>query len=319
MASDSFINAIAGAAGGSIAMAATYPLVFVSTRAAVSAEKEKKTTLEAAMDVIRSSEGISGLYSGLSSSLIGISVTNFVYYYFYERGRGALMAARSTSGSKGLTIPESLLNGFIAGSATSLISNPIWVIQTQQTVRTMAPSTTDDSSPKRLVVKKLSFMETARNIINKNGVAALWAGIGPALILVINPIIQYTAFEQIKNLVMQRRTTALRAAGSTRAASLSDWDYFFLGAISKLIATTMTYPYIVVKSRLQAGRAEYPSAWAGLQAILAREGVAGLYKGISSKLVQSVLTAAILFAGQKRVYEITKATLTKAGLAKVTA
>ncbi|KAG8776875.1 hypothetical protein FRC16_004375 [Serendipita sp. 398] len=183
----------------------------------------------------------------------------------------------------------------------------------------MAPSTTDDSSPKRLVVKKLSFMETARNIINKNGVAALWAGIGPALILVINPIIQYTAFEQIKNLVMQRRTAALRAAGSTRAASLSDWDYFFLGAISKLIATTMTYPYIVVKSRLQAGRAEYPSAWAGLQAILAREGVAGLYKGISSKLVQSVLTAAILFAGQKRVYEITKATLTKAGLAKVTA
>lgn len=40
--------------------------------------------------------------------------------------------------------------------------------------------------------------------------------------------------------------------------------------------------------------------------ILEQEGVQGLYKGASSKLVQSVLTAAILFAGQKRIYELTK-------------
>ena len=115
---------------------------------------------------------------------------------------------------------------------------------------------------------------------------------------------------------MQRRTTKLRAAGSTRAASLSDWDYFVLGALSKLIATTLTYPYIVVKSRLQAGRAQYSSAWAGVQAIISKEGIEGLYKGVGSKLVQSVLTAAILFAGQKRVYEVTKKTLMSAGLAK---
>jgi hypothetical protein len=45
---------------------------------------------------------------------------------------------------------------------------------------------------------------------------------------------QYTAFEQLKNLVMQRRTAKLRAAGSHRAASFSDLDYFILGALSKL-------------------------------------------------------------------------------------
>jgi adenine nucleotide transporter 17 len=36
------------------------------------------------------------------------------------------------------------------------------------------------------------------------------------------------------------------------------------------------------------------------------EGIQGLYKGIGSKLLQSVLTAAILFAGQRRIYEFTK-------------
>ena len=59
-------------------------------------------------------------------------------------------------------------------------------------------------------------------------------GLGPALILVINPVIQYTVFEQLKNVLVTRRTTALRAAGgATAVAVLTDLDYFLLGALSK--------------------------------------------------------------------------------------
>jgi adenine nucleotide transporter 17 len=67
--------------------------------------------------------------------------------------------------------------------------------------------------------------------------------------------------------------------------------------------------FSVVKSRLQAGNAtalKYKSSLDGLLTILREEGVEGLYKGVFSKLLQSVLTAAILFAGQRRIYEITK-------------
>lgn len=66
----------------------------------------------------------------------------------------------------------------------------------------------------------------------------------------------------------------------------------------------------VVKSRLQAGHEHaqrYKSALHGLRTIVAEEGIGGAYKGVSSKLLQSVLTAAILFAGQRRLYELTKA------------
>lgn len=62
----------------------------------------------------------------------------------------------------------------------------------------------------------------------------------------------------------------------------------------------------VVKSRLQAGQSRYKSSLHGLATILKEEGIQGLYKGIGSKLIQSVLTAAILFAGQRRIYELTK-------------
>jgi adenine nucleotide transporter 17 len=47
---------------------------------------------------------------------------------------------------------------------------------------------------------------------------------------------QYTVFEQLKNILVARRTARLRAAGGTAKAIavLSDMDYLWLGAISKL-------------------------------------------------------------------------------------
>lgn len=62
----------------------------------------------------------------------------------------------------------------------------------------------------------------------------------------------------------------------------------------------------VVKSRLQVGNASakrYKSTFHGLLTIFKEEGLQGLYGGAQSKLLQSVLTAAILFAAQKRVYD----------------
>ncbi|KAJ6515915.1 mitochondrial carrier domain-containing protein [Mycena sanguinolenta] len=297
------VHAAAGGAAGIVAMTATYPLIFLSTRAAVETKNESKSTYQAVVDIIKR-EGPLGMYSGLSSSLLGIAVTNGVYYYFYERARGIVQKG------KALTTGESIIMGIIAGSATTIISNPIWVVQTKQAVQTLneAEPSLDPSQPK--VVKKLSIIETVRLVLREGGIQGFWRGIGPALVLVINPVLQYTAFEQMKNFLIARRTTKLRAAGlATAVAVLSDWDFFLLAALAKLIATSSTYPYIVVKSRLQAGHAnalKYKSALDGLLTILKDEGLQGLYKGVGNKLIQSVLTAAILFAGQRRIYEITK-------------
>ncbi|KAL0949936.1 hypothetical protein HGRIS_009963 [Hohenbuehelia grisea] len=226
---DSLIHAAAGAAGGTIAMTLTYPLIFLSTRAAVETKNEPKSTYQAVLDILKR-EGVLGLYSGLNSSLLGIAVTNFVYYYFYEHSRGIILKSR---GGKGLSTPESMLAGMIAGSATTIISNPIWVVQTSQAVRTMDASS--DSLDPKPATKKLGFRETIQNIIAKDGVKAFWRGIGPALVLVMNPVLQYTVFEQLKNVLVARRTQKLRSAGVVAAvAVLSDWDFFFLGAISKL-------------------------------------------------------------------------------------
>lgn len=79
--------------------------------------------------------------------------------------------------------------------------------------------------------KEQNALEMGAAILKKEGLAGLYSGVGAALVLVINPIIQYTVFEQIKNKVAKFRT-------------LGNFDFFLLGALSKLVATGLTYPYM---------------------------------------------------------------------------
>ena len=100
----------------------------------------------------------------------------------------------------------------------------------------IAQQSTPSSKPLP-AIKKLGIIQTIHHILEKGGLAAFWRGIGPALVLVINPVIQYTVFEQLKNTLVRRRLAKLRAGGpavTTAISVLSDWDYFFLGALSKL-------------------------------------------------------------------------------------
>ncbi|KIP10383.1 hypothetical protein PHLGIDRAFT_101287 [Phlebiopsis gigantea 11061_1 CR5-6] len=324
MVNDSLIHAMAGAVGGMVATTATYPLTVVFTRASTE-EREQKVGLDGEevkpkkmsdfgllLHLLRKEPA--RLFDGVESNLAAIMVTNGLYYFFYENMRDFLLKSRK--GTKALSTRESMLAGLVAGSATTILSNPIWVIQANQVKQ--GQSSTPDA-------KHLSFFETALKLYGgsevkpgSSGLQNFWRGIGPALVLVINPIIQYTIFEQLKNVLIKRRTAKLRAVGgalATAVAVLSDWDYFLLGALSKLVATGSTYPYIVLKNRLQAGNsstAQYKSAVHGIISIVNKEGIRGLYTGVASKLLQSVLTAAILFAGQKRIYELTKQVLTAA-------
>ena len=227
-------------------------------------------------------EGVSGLYSGLSSALFGISVTNFVYYYWYEWTRAFFEAAAAKAGrpSKKLTTVESMIAGAIAGSATVILTNPIWVVNTRMTARksTSTDAAADDALPGGAAhaskAKKPSTIGTLLSLLKTEGPKALFAGVVPALVLVINPILQYTLFEQMKNTVERKRRVTPTVA-------------FFLGAIGKLFATSITYPYITVKSQMHVAAAgdKKEGVFATINKVVNEEGYSGLYKGISLKRV----------------------------------
>ncbi|ETI24637.1 hypothetical protein G647_04006 [Cladophialophora carrionii CBS 160.54] len=300
--SDNIAHALAGAGGGLLAMTLTYPLITLSTRAQVESKRADTSTLAAVRHIINR-EGLGGLYAGLDSALFGISVTNFVYYYWYEWTRAFFEKAAITAGraSKKLTTVESMIAGAIAGSATVLLTNPIWVVNTRMTAR--KSDSTEDQLPggEKRPSKKQSTIGTFLSLLRDEGPSSLFAGVLPALVLVINPILQYTIYEQLRNVIEKRRKVGPK-------------DAFYLGAIGKLLATTITYPYITVKSRAHVATKDDPheGMWKSLNKIVKDEGYSGLYKGIVPKVSQSVLTAAFLFAFKDVLYEWTVAARRKA-------
>ena len=67
--------------------------------------------------------------------------------------------------------------------------------QTRQTVRTtISPAlpSASDPNPKVVVERKLNVIQTIMHIIRTDGFRAFFHGLGPALILVSNPILQFT-------------------------------------------------------------------------------------------------------------------------------
>ncbi|KAL0941095.1 peroxisomal membrane protein pmp47b [Colletotrichum truncatum] len=292
---DNVAHALAGAGGGLLSMALTYPLITLSTRAQVESKRADSAFLTAVQKIV-AREGVSGLYSGLESALFGISVTNFVYYYWYEWTRAFFEAAAEKAGraSKKLTTVESMIAGAIAGSATVIITNPIWVINTRMTTRKQGKQEGDEESQTAKPAKAPSTIGTLLSLLKNEGPQALFSGVIPALVLVINPILQYTLFEQMKNTLEKKRRVTPTIA-------------FFLGALGKLFATSVTYPYITVKSQMHvAGNGEKKEGMSQtISRVIKEEGYAGLYKGIGPKVTQSVITAAFLFAFKDVLYEQT--------------
>lgn len=276
-------------------MALTYPLITLSTRAQVESKRADSGFLDAVQRIVQR-EGVTGLYAGLDSALFGISVTNFVYYYWYEWTRSGFEKAAVTTGraSKRLTTIESMIAGAIAGSATVLLTNPIWVVNTRMTTRKRNKESDESLLPGAKASKAPTTVGTLLALLKEEGPQALFAGVVPALVLVINPILQYTIFEQLKNTIEKKRRITPTIA-------------FMLGALGKLFATSITYPYITVKSMAHvAGRdGGNENMLQAMRRVIREEGYAGLYKGIGPKVSQSVLTAAFLFAFKDVLYEQT--------------
>jgi adenine nucleotide transporter 17 len=247
-----------------------YPLITLSTRAQVESERADSNFLDAVKRIVHR-EGVVGLYAGLDSALFGISVTNFVYYYWYEWTRSGFEKAAVTAGraTKRLTTIESMIAGAIAGSATVLLTNPIWVVNTRMTTRKRNKETDEGMLSNQKSPNAPSTIGTLLALLREEGPQALFAGVVPALVLVINPILQYTIFEQLRNILEKKRRITPTVA-------------FMLGALGKLFATSITYPYITVKSRMHVagqhgGKDNMASA---MRKVINEEGYAGLYKGM---------------------------------------
>eukprot|EP00898_Chlorokybus_atmophyticus_P004411 jgi/Chlat1/4971/Chrsp32S04951 len=329
-ASDAAVHALAGAGGGIVALLATYPLMTINTLQQTERKKAAATSLSAAhleeiqeeacapialpstsawsriLQVIRT-EGWTALYAGLKPALIGTTCSQSVYYYFYSLFRSlAIAQARTLLEKQGkavnreptLSTLTSLCIASLAGCCNVLCTNPIWVIVTRMQAQSKHNGT------------KTSSATVIRDLFGEAGVLGFWKGVLPALIMVSNPALQFMIYEYLSAAVLARRRRKSQQTHLTNTAS----EVFLNGAAGKLGATLVTYPFLLLKSRLQAKQdatleRPYTGTLDAIGKIVRSEGVLGFYHGMSTKIVQSVLAAAILFMVKDQLVKAAKVLL----------
>ncbi|KAK2983241.1 hypothetical protein RJ640_023361 [Escallonia rubra] len=277
---------------------------------------------------VATQEGWTRLYGGLTPSLVGTAASQGVYYYFYQIFRNkavatALERKRRGIGDGSVGMFSSLLVAAFSGCVNVLLTNPIWVVVTRMQTHTKKylPDTkkslpddqtefiaSNEDNLAALEPPPFGTTHAIQELYDEAGIWGFWKGVFPTLIMVSNPSIQFMLYETLLKKLKERRASSKKGNKSI----------FLLGALAKLGATVVTYPILVVKSRLQAKQVtggdkkrQYKGTLDAIVKMIRYEGLYGCYKGMSTKIVQSVLAAAVLFMVKEELVNGARWLLTK--------
>jgi solute carrier family 25 folate transporter 32 len=288
-ASSSQFNALAGAIGGFTSGIVTCPLDVIKTK--LQAQGGFSTLgqrhpriykgLVGTASVIWREEGLRGMYRGLGPIIMGYLPTWAVWFTVYNRTKQFLGEYHSRcpylfAEEAVLALTRPAENGFvvnfwssiIAGASSTICTNPIWVIKT----RLMSQSTSHDRTRFSLFPKGAntptsrptlhqpwhyrSTWDAARKMYTTEGILSFYSGLTPALLGLTHVAVQFPAYEFLK-----MKFTG-RAMGAAPAAGQDDKAHWFgilsASIMSKILASSATYPHEVIRTRLQTQRRPIP-------------------------------------------------------------
>jgi adenine nucleotide transporter 17 len=142
-----------------------------------------------------------------------------------------------------------------------------------------------------------------RLIYNEEGMKGFFKGILPSLVLTVNPIISFVVYESMR----------VRLVDSN--GYVSGYNVIIMSLISKLIATMLTYPILTIKTLFQANeKLSSKELIAIIQALLANEGIGGLYKGkyiclflgIGAKTIQTLINNTVAMLTYEKIQFLVK-------------
>ncbi|CAI5507827.1 unnamed protein product [Closterium sp. Naga37s-1] len=292
-------EATAGAVGGLLSTTILYPLDTCKTRFQAEAASDGRKRYSNIADVLReavASGDISSLYAGLATKNMQSVLTGFVYFYAYSFFKTRYLASAH---QKNLGLLANLAVAASAGACTAVVTQP-W-----------------DTLSARMQTSRPGEGKGFVQMLREGGLAHAFDGLGVSLLLVSNPAIQYTMFEQIKTRWLRRNATLAATADTCGPPPvLSAAAAFIIGALSKTIATIATYPAIRCKVMMQRAETEEekqrraagdltagpPKTMAlAMRVIWQTEGLPGFFKGIQAQILKTVLSSALMLMIKEQV------------------
>lgn len=299
---ESWIHAVSGAAGGCIAMSTFYPLDTVRSRLQLEdpdKNGEARSTIKVIKEII-TGEGFQALYRGLGPVLQSLCISNFVYFYTFHSLKALTANSNQQSALKDLFL------GTIAGIINVFTTTPFWVVNTRVRMRNVAGTSDDVNKYYNNLISGLLY------VAKTEGIRGLWSGTIPSLMLVSNPALQFMMYELLKRNLTKFTGTEISSLG-----------FFSIGALAKAFATVLTYPLQLVQTKqrhrtntTQENKKSAPSSndasmMAIMLNILQHQGFKGLFRGLEAKILQTVLTAALMFMIYENISSTVKVLLNR--------
>ncbi|KAI9217667.1 mitochondrial folate transporter/carrier-like protein [Blastocladiella britannica] len=288
-ASSATDNAVAGLAAGAAATISLHPLDVVKTRfqADTRAVRPRITLLNTAraLTAIARAEGARGLYVGLAPNFVGATASWGLYFFWYTHIKDWMTDASSTSSSppKRLGAREHLVAAAAAGAATSLCTNPIWLVKTRMVLKSSTDAT-----------RYRGMWDALSTIARTEGIRGLYRGLVPALFGVSHGAVQFMVYEDLKH-----RAADYRRDHDGESYLMGQTSEHIAHAVaSKTIASVSTYPYMLVKTRLQSSNT-YSGVVDVVRRTMQHEGATAFYKGLGAHLIRVMPGTCITFV----VYE----------------
>ncbi|XP_026821863.1 mitochondrial folate transporter/carrier isoform X1 [Rhopalosiphum maidis] len=272
---------VAGFSGGVASTLILHPLDLLKIRFAVNDGRNaipNYAGLGNAVTTIFRQEGIKGLYKGVTPNVWGSGSAWGFYFLFYNSIKAWIQGDNT---KKPLGPALHMTAAAEAGILTLMITNPVWVVKTRLCLQFDKPI---DPS------KSYSGMWDAfRKIYGAEGVRGLYKGFVPGMFGVSHGALQFMTYEEMKTFYNEYRRLPIDA-------KLETSEYIVFAAFSKLIAAGLTYPYQVIRARLQDQHREYRGTWHCITQTWRYESVRGFYKGIGPNLLRVIPATIITFA-----------------------
>ena len=142
------------------------------------------------------------------------------------------------------------LASLTAGACSTLLTNPIWVIKTRLMSQVTSPTHRGGRPPWQYK----STMDAFRKMYQHEGLKSFYSGLSPALLGLTHVAVQFPLYEYLKF-----RFTGLEM-GEKGSQGPSWLSMSAATVISKVCASSATYPHEVIRTRLQTQQRSIPVA-----------------------------------------------------------
>lgn len=232
-------------------------------------------------------EGIYGLYRGVTPNIWGAATSWGLYFFFYNSIKTTIQKGNQ---QMALAPIYHLLAASQAGFMTLIVTNPIWVVKTRLCLQY-------DYKENMKIEKYNGMIDALVKIYKSNGIKGYYKGFVPGVFGVSHGAVQFMSYEEMKNRYNQYKRRSI-------TSKLNTWEYLSFAAFSKIIAAGSTYPYQVVRARLQNQHYSYEGMWHCIQQTWIYEGWKGFYKGLGANLLRVTPATMITFVTYENVSDI---------------